>query len=70
MTHCGSVDVATEENLLKLIEVGENLLKKQLSRVYLESGNFEPRDGHGTNEDALIEFAAMLSEERKLRLPS
>ncbi|KAL0535909.1 hypothetical protein IC582_024838 [Cucumis melo] len=65
-----SVDVATEENLLKLIEVGENLLKKQLSRVNLESGMFEPLDGHGTNEEALIEFAAMLSEERKLRLSS
>ncbi|KAA0045867.1 patatin-like protein 3 isoform X1 [Cucumis melo var. makuwa] len=65
-----SVDVATEENLLKLIEVGENLLKKQLSRVNLESGKFEPLDGHGTNEEALIEFAAMLSEERKLRLSS
>lgn len=65
-----SVDVATEENLLKLIEVGEDLLKKQLSRVNLESGKFEPLDGHGTNEDALVEFASMLSEERKLRSSS
>ncbi|XP_038902677.1 patatin-like protein 3 [Benincasa hispida] len=63
-----SVDTATEQNLLKLIEVGENLLKKPLSRVNLESGKFEPLDGQGTNEKALTEFAQMLSEERKLRL--
>ncbi|XP_022155458.1 patatin-like protein 3 [Momordica charantia] len=62
-----SVDIATKENLKKLIDVGENLLKKPLSRVNLESGKFEPVD-EGTNEEALIEFAKMLSEERKLRL--
>ncbi|KAG6571405.1 patatin-like protein 2 isoform X1 [Cucurbita moschata] len=63
-----SVDIATRENLLKLVEVGERLLKKPLSRVNLESGKFEPLDGEGTNEEALAEFAKMLSEERKLRL--
>lgn len=63
-----SVDIATQQNLLKLIEVGENLLKKPLSRVNLESGNFEPLDGEGTNEKALADFAQMLSDERKLRL--
>ncbi|XP_038900438.1 patatin-like protein 2 [Benincasa hispida] len=63
-----SVDIATKQNLLKLVEVGENLLKKPLSRVNLESGKFEPLDGQGTNAKALTEFAQMLSEERKLRL--
>ncbi|XP_022158234.1 patatin-like protein 3 [Momordica charantia] len=63
-----SVDIATKENLQKLVNVGENLLKKPLSRVNLESGKFEPVDD-GTNEEALFEFAKMLSEERKLRLP-
>ncbi|KAA0045874.1 patatin-like protein 3 [Cucumis melo var. makuwa] len=63
-----SVDIATAENLLKLIYVGEDLLKKPLSRVNLESGKFEPLDAQGTNEQALTEFAKMLSDERKLRL--
>lgn len=63
-----SVDIATEQNLLKLVEVGENLLKKPLSRVNLESGKFEPLVGQGTNEYALTQFAQMLSDERKLRL--
>ncbi|XP_031736910.1 patatin-like protein 2 [Cucumis sativus] len=63
-----SVDIATQQNLLKLIEVGESLLKKPLSRVNLESGKFEALDGEGTNEKALAEFAQMLSDERKLRL--
>ncbi|XP_022158233.1 patatin-like protein 2 [Momordica charantia] len=62
-----SVDIATKDNLQKLVNVGENLLKKPLSRVNLESGKFEPVD-EGTNEEALFEFAKMLSEERKLRL--
>lgn len=62
------MDMATEGNLQKLLQVGENLLKKPLSRVNLESGMFEPIKGKGTNEDALVEFAKMLSEERKLRL--
>ena len=63
-----SVDIATPENLLKLIYVGEDLLKKPLSRVNLEAGKFEPLDAQGTNEQALTEFAKMLSDERKLRL--
>ncbi|XP_022155457.1 patatin-like protein 2 [Momordica charantia] len=62
-----SVDISTKANLQKLIDVGESLLKKPLSRVNLESGKFEPVN-EGTNEEALIEFAKMLSEERKLRL--
>lgn len=63
-----SVDVATEENLKRLIKTGEALLKKPVSRVNLETGKFEVADGEGTNEEALTEFARLLSEERKLRL--
>lgn len=63
-----SVDIATKQNLLNLMQVGHNLLKKPLSRVNLETGNFEPLDGEGSNEEALSDFARMLSDERKLRL--
>ncbi|XP_031498062.1 patatin-like protein 2 [Nymphaea colorata] len=62
-----SVDVATEENLANLVKVGEQLLKKPVSRVNLETGLFEPVD-EGTNEEALIKFAKVLSDERAVRL--
>ncbi|CAN6466724.1 unnamed protein product [Victoria cruziana] len=62
-----SVDMATEENLANLVKVGEELLKKPVSRVNLETGLFEPVD-EGTNEEALIKFAKVLSDERALRL--
>ncbi|XP_038974236.1 patatin-like protein 2 isoform X2 [Phoenix dactylifera] len=63
-----SVDIATKENLENLDKVGEDLLKKPVSRVNLETGHFEPVDkGEGTNEEALIRFAKLLSEERRLR---
>ncbi|XP_022876751.1 patatin-like protein 2 [Olea europaea var. sylvestris] len=62
-----SVDGATKENLNKLVEVGQSLLKKAVSRVNLYSGLFEPIKKGGTNEDALKKFAKLLSEERRLR---
>ncbi|KAA8546299.1 hypothetical protein F0562_002962 [Nyssa sinensis] len=62
-----SVDIATKENLDKLVEVGEGLLKKPVSRVNLETGLFEPVKNDGTNEDALKRFAKLLSDERRLR---
>ncbi|EHA8588975.1 Patatin [Cocos nucifera] len=63
-----SVDIATKENLENLAEVGEYLLRKPVSRVNLEIGLFEPvGKGEGTNEEALIRFAKLLSEERRLR---
>ncbi|KAH7848448.1 hypothetical protein Vadar_002835 [Vaccinium darrowii] len=62
-----SVDVATKENLKKLVEIGENLLKKPVSRVNLETGLIEPIGNGGTNEDALKRFAKLLSEEKGLR---
>nr|GMD94572.1 Acyl transferase/acyl hydrolase/lysophospholipase [Ipomoea batatas] len=48
-----SVDAATKENLEKLVETGEKLLKKPVSRVNLEIGVSEPIANSGTNEDAL-----------------
>lgn len=63
-----SVDIATEENLKKLIQVGTELLQKRVSRVNLESGIFEEVNGELTNEEALDSFASKLSQERKLRL--
>ncbi|CAA2979692.1 patatin 2 [Olea europaea subsp. europaea] len=62
-----SVDGATKENLNKLVEIGQRLLKKAVSRVNLDSGLFEPIEKGGTNEDALKKFAKLLSEERILR---
>ncbi|KAL2538092.1 Patatin-like protein 2 [Forsythia ovata] len=62
-----SVDVATKENLNKLVEIGQSLLKKPVSRVNLDSGLFEPIENSGTNEDALKKFAKLLSEEKRFR---
>ncbi|EEF52447.1 patatin-like protein 2 [Ricinus communis] len=61
-----SVDVATKKNLNDLVKVGEGLLKKPVSRVNLEGGIFAPCNKE-TNEEALIRFAKLLSEERRLR---
>ncbi|XP_040995740.1 patatin-like protein 2 [Juglans microcarpa x Juglans regia] len=61
-----SVDVATTKNLNDLVKVGEELLKKPVARVNLETGICEPVN-IGTNEQALISFAKLLSQERRLR---
>ena len=45
--------MSTKKNLDKLVETGENLLKKPVSRVNLVLGLFEPIEKYGTNEDAL-----------------
>lgn len=52
-----SVDVATKKNLNDLLEVGEGLLKKPVSRVNLENGRFEVCN-HETNEEALIRYTS------------
>ncbi|KAI3456037.1 hypothetical protein Pfo_012700 [Paulownia fortunei] len=61
-----SVDVATKENLEDLVKVGERLLKRPVSRVNLETGIYVP-SSQGTNEEALIRLAAILSKEKRLR---
>ncbi|KAK9946544.1 hypothetical protein M0R45_012005 [Rubus argutus] len=61
-----SVDIATKENLKNLVKVGEELLKKPVSRVNLETGIFEPAH-QSTNEEALVRVAGILSKERRVR---
>lgn len=54
MGNVASVDISTEENLENLVRVGEELLKKPVSRVNLDTGVYEPvGNGEGTNEEAL-----------------
>ncbi|OVA10385.1 Patatin/Phospholipase A2-related [Macleaya cordata] len=65
--NAASVDISTEENMQKLIQIGQELLKKPVSRVNLETGVYEEVKGEGSNEEALIHFAKLLSEERKAR---
>ncbi|KAA8528556.1 hypothetical protein F0562_035911 [Nyssa sinensis] len=47
-----SVDVATKNNLENLVKVGEELLKKPVSRVNLDTGIIEPSEQE-TNEEAI-----------------
>ncbi|KAI3972644.1 hypothetical protein MKX01_019302 [Papaver californicum] len=63
-----SVDISTEENMQNLIKIGEAQLKKGLSRINLDTGMSEEVQGAGTNGDALIRFAKVLSDERRARL--
>lgn len=62
-----SVDISTKENLEKLCQIGDRLLKKPVSKVNLENGMFEPIENGETNQEALKRFAKILSQERKLR---
>ncbi|XP_022851098.1 patatin-like protein 2 [Olea europaea var. sylvestris] len=62
-----SIDVITKKNLTDLVNIGQNLLKAPVSRVNFQTGNTEPITNGGTNEEALIKFAKLLSDEKKLR---
>ncbi|XP_011629237.1 patatin-like protein 2 [Amborella trichopoda] len=68
MGDTSSTDIATDKNLKELVKVGEGLLQKPVSRVNLETGKFEPVPNEGTNEQALVRFAKLLSSERRTRL--
>lgn len=61
------MDDSTKENLSKLVQIGKELLKKPVSRVNLETGLYEPLGTNATNEEALVHFAKLLSDERKRR---
>ena len=63
-----SVDVSTPENLNRLVQVGKALLKRSVCRVNVETGKTVPDHNRGTNEEELVSFARMLSQERKARL--
>ncbi|XP_062159242.1 patatin-like protein 2 [Alnus glutinosa] len=62
-----SVDIATKKNLDDLVEVGGELLKKSVSWVNLDTGLNDCTSGQETNEEALIRFARVLSQEKRLR---
>lgn len=62
-----SVDMSTRENMQRLVEIGNKLLEKPVSRVNLDTGKFEEIEGEGTNAEALSRFAKQLSDQRKLR---
>ncbi|KAK3033113.1 hypothetical protein RJ639_036472 [Escallonia herrerae] len=61
-----SVDRATPENLANLVKVGEDLLKKPVSKLNLQTGVYEPSN-QGKNDAALIRLAEILSKEKRLR---
>ncbi|KAL3722149.1 hypothetical protein ACJRO7_034502 [Eucalyptus globulus] len=62
-----SVDTSTERNLEGLVKVGEDSLKKPVTRVNLDTCHYEPIPNAGTNEEALKRFEKLLSDEKKLR---
>ncbi|KAK1555255.1 hypothetical protein Q3G72_024031 [Acer saccharum] len=51
-----STDIATKENLDKLVLIGERLLRKPVSKVNLEIGLSEPIPNGGTNAEALKKY--------------
>ncbi|KAI3972647.1 hypothetical protein MKX01_019305 [Papaver californicum] len=63
-----SVDISTKKNMQKLIRIGQDLLKRTMCRVNLETGISEEVEGACTNEEALIRFVKVLSSERRARL--
>lgn len=68
-----SNDLSTKDHLQLLVKIGENLLKKPLSKEECEKNSIEPEPNlHGdhvtTYADMLTRFAKLLSDERKLRL--
>ncbi|KAL3526766.1 hypothetical protein ACH5RR_011422 [Cinchona calisaya] len=62
-----SATLSTKENLDNLVKLGEELLKKPVLRVNLNTGDYEPVKNCGTNMDELKRFAKSLSDERKVR---
>ncbi|KAI3761169.1 hypothetical protein L1987_51579 [Smallanthus sonchifolius] len=61
-----SMDLTTRKNLEDLVQVGEELLKKPVSKVNLGTGIYEPYHCI-TNEQALIRFAKILTKEKNTR---
>ncbi|KAH7511489.1 hypothetical protein FEM48_ZijujUnG0008100 [Ziziphus jujuba var. spinosa] len=62
----GQMDLATQENLKNLKDVGDKLLTLPVSRKNLDTGKLEPF-GDQTNKQALDSFAKALSREKKAR---
>lgn len=61
-----TVDGATKENLEGLVEVGEALLEKKVTRVNMSTGQYEPISEH-TNKDILKKLAKLLVNEKRIR---
>lgn len=55
-----SVDISTKENLEKLCQIGDRLLKKPVSKVNLENGMFEPIENGETNQEALKRYIMVI----------
>ncbi|GAB2291388.1 Proteolipid protein 2 [Dionaea muscipula] len=64
--HLATVDVATKENLEGLVEAGEALLEKKVTRVNLNTGEYVPISDH-TNKDILKKLARLLVGEKRIR---
>ncbi|KAL7129210.1 hypothetical protein ABFS83_13G049500 [Erythranthe nasuta] len=62
-----SLDVATKKNLEDVVKIGESLLEKPVSSIYLDSRIYLPSSGEGANKEALIRLAAVLSREKRVR---
>jgi hypothetical protein len=62
-----SIDDSSMQNMQKLVQIGNDLLNKPVSRVNIETGLYEEVPGAGTNGDMLKSFANELSAERKRR---
>ncbi|KAL5712682.1 hypothetical protein ACHQM5_014828 [Ranunculus cassubicifolius] len=63
-----STDISTKENMSNLVKIGNELLKKPVSRVNIETGKQEEIKDEGTNEEALTRYAKILCNERRQRL--
>ncbi|XP_047052664.1 patatin-like protein 2 [Lolium rigidum] len=63
----GSIDDCSKENMDRLVEIGNELLRKNVSRVDLETGRNVEMPGEGTNSEQLSKFARQLSAERSRR---
>ncbi|KAL5712683.1 hypothetical protein ACHQM5_014829 [Ranunculus cassubicifolius] len=63
-----STDISTKENMSNLVKIRNELLKKPVSRVNIETGKQEEIKGEGTNEDTLTRYAKILCNERRQRL--
>ncbi|KAI9184914.1 hypothetical protein LWI28_002441 [Acer negundo] len=64
------MDNSERGNMEKLLKTGQDLLKKPVTAINLESGSYEPLQGKSTNAEELKKFAKRLSDERKRRLGS
>ena len=56
-----STDISTKENLDRLVQLGEQLLKKPVARVNLDTGLSEPILNGGTNEEALKKYVKLIN---------